>query len=286
MVKILVVAALLVATNAHAATFVDWTSIDTSGDIALGTACNVNVSLTGFDISTGSTTGTFQGFNNAYFCPPLANSDFVEFRGTSPANSYVLTFSPPVTNPTLHILSLASTLTFSGVTLTALCGQNGFTVEGNTVTGLCLDGQTPNDANGTVQINGTVSSVTFTAFFAGCLGFTIDGINIQVGIACPTAVGQHAPGMAALGQNVPNPFNPETVIPFVLPAGGAMTEISIYDLNGGYVCTLVRGFVEGGAHSATWDGRAHDGTAVGSGVYFCRLVAGATSETRKMVLLK
>jgi len=286
MVKRLVVAALLVATHAHAATFVDWTSIDTSGDTAVGTACNVSVSLNGLDITAGSTTGTFQGFNNAFFCPPLANSDFVEFRGTSPANSYVLTFNPPVTNPTLHILSLASTLTFSGVTLTKMCGQNGFTVEGNTVSGLCIDGQTPNDANGTVQINGTVSSVSFTAFFSGCLGFTIDGIDIQVGIACPTGVGQHPAGMVALGQNVPNPFNPVTVIPFELPAGGAMTEIIIYDANGGYVRTLVRGFVEGGAHSATWDGRAHDGTAVASGIYFCRLIAGAMSETRKLVLLK
>ena len=90
-----------------------------------------------------------------------------------------------------------------------------------------------------------------------------------------------------LEQNHPNPFNPATTIGFDLPSGRShRVSLSIYDVTGARVRTLVDGELPGGRHHATWDGRNQSGSPVGSGVYFYRLAASGRSETRKMVLLK
>ena len=91
--------------------------------------------------------------------------------------------------------------------------------------------------------------------------------------------------MNRLEQNSPNPFNPTTAIRFTLASKETVT-LSVYDLNGRLVRTLVNGTRDLGQHSITWDGRDNAGTSVASGVYFYRLDAGKFSDTRKMVLLK
>ena len=88
-----------------------------------------------------------------------------------------------------------------------------------------------------------------------------------------------------LGQNIPNPFNPRTMITYSLEAPGH-TELTIYDVSGRRVKTLVSGFVEAGQQEAQWDGRDDSGKRVASGVYLYRLVAGEFRETKRMVLLK
>lgn len=90
---------------------------------------------------------------------------------------------------------------------------------------------------------------------------------------------------ARLSAAVPNPFNPITTIRYSLKDGSA-TEIAIYDVAGHRVRTLVSGFVPGGEHETTWDGRDDRGTRVASGVYLYRLRAGDVLETRRMVLVK
>jgi hypothetical protein len=88
-----------------------------------------------------------------------------------------------------------------------------------------------------------------------------------------------------LAQNYPNPFNPSTTISFSL-ARDARAELSIYDVRGARVRTLVDARRERGIHRIQWDGRNQAGEPVASGVYFYRLKAGAFSSTKKMVLLK
>jgi hypothetical protein len=90
---------------------------------------------------------------------------------------------------------------------------------------------------------------------------------------------------AYLAQNVPNPFNPTTVISFGLSAGGSVS-LRVYDVSGGLVRVLVDGRRPAGHHEAHWDSRDETGAVVASGVYFYRLEAGDYLETRKMVLLK
>jgi hypothetical protein len=94
-----------------------------------------------------------------------------------------------------------------------------------------------------------------------------------------------APPSLTLDQNYPNPFNPTTVITFTLPER-LFVNLSIFDLKGRLVKTLVDEPLAAGFKDVTWDGRDRRGNAVSSGVYFCRLRAGKEWLTRKLVLLK
>jgi len=93
-----------------------------------------------------------------------------------------------------------------------------------------------------------------------------------------------------LADNFPNPFNPVTTIRFGLPEQ-AQTSLGIYNMLGQEVVMLLDENMEAGLHQSVWDGRASNGTQVGSGVYLYRLVATGVSGKvvvvqKKMVLLK
>lgn len=94
----------------------------------------------------------------------------------------------------------------------------------------------------------------------------------------------------ALLQNFPNPFNPETWIPYQLKEASDVT-IRIFDLSGKIVRTLFLGekpadFYVTKDSAAYWDGRNDFGERVASGVYFYQLHAGENSAMRKMLILK
>ena len=101
---------------------------------------------------------------------------------------------------------------------------------------------------------------------------------------CQTAVGD-TPRVALLGQNYPNPFNPSTSIPFTMTMTGHVT-LSIYDVHGTHVATLLDERRDAGEHIAQWNGRTDSGAIAPTGVYFARLQAGGAEESRKIVLLK
>ena len=88
-----------------------------------------------------------------------------------------------------------------------------------------------------------------------------------------------------LSQNYPNPFNPETTIRYDLSRPEAV-ELSVYNLEGQKVATLVLGHREAGSYSVRWDGVTDAGLELASGVYFYRLTAGERVETRKLLLLR
>ncbi|MFH2035516.1 MAG: S8 family serine peptidase [Candidatus Zixiibacteriota bacterium] len=89
----------------------------------------------------------------------------------------------------------------------------------------------------------------------------------------------------ALRQNYPNPFNPATVIEFSLPARSEV-DISIYNILGRKVKTLLSSNLSAGNHHVQWDGTNEDGTTISTGIYFYKITAGSYSDTKKMVLLK
>ena len=98
------------------------------------------------------------------------------------------------------------------------------------------------------------------------------------------------PKETVLLANYPNPFNPETWIPYQLSDPAEVT-VSIYALDGKLVRTLELGQVPAGIYqsrsrAAYWDGRNAQGEPVASGVYFYTLRAGDFSATRKMVIRK
>jgi flagellar hook assembly protein FlgD len=63
-------------------------------------------------------------------------------------------------------------------------------------------------------------------------------------------------------------------------------DLRIYDVAGRLVKTVLAEEVTAGIHSATWDGTDRRGSAVASGVYFYKIVAGPNVSTKKMVLLR
>lgn len=83
-----------------------------------------------------------------------------------------------------------------------------------------------------------------------------------------------------LVQNFPNPFNPTTSIGFSLKNPG-QTRLTIFNILGQKVATLVNRKMKSGRHSVTWQARN-----MPSGIYFYRLVSGDFSQTRRMLLLK
>ncbi len=88
-----------------------------------------------------------------------------------------------------------------------------------------------------------------------------------------------------LYQNYPNPFNPSTVIRFALPSRGQVT-LSLYNLAGQQVATLVQGIREAGTYMVTWDGRDERSQGLASGVYLYRIETEEFVKTRKMVLMR
>ena len=98
------------------------------------------------------------------------------------------------------------------------------------------------------------------------------------------------PEKTALLANYPNPFNPETWIPYQL-AKPAEVTLTIYGANGAIVRTLALGHQAAGIYqsrsrAAHWDGRNSVGESVASSIYFYTLTAGDFTATRKMLILK
>ncbi|HEX28622.1 TPA: T9SS type A sorting domain-containing protein, partial [Candidatus Poribacteria bacterium] len=101
---------------------------------------------------------------------------------------------------------------------------------------------------------------------------------------------KNMPDRTVLLPNYPNPFNPETWIPFQL-AEDADVTIRIYDLRGNLIKTLDLGHLKAGYYTsrssaAHWDGRNELGERVASGVYIYRMKVGDKAFTGKMVILK
>ena len=126
----------------------------------------------------------------------------------------------------------------------------------------------------------------------GTLTFTVgaDAIENYNGSALTAQVTVTADRENVLLANFPNPFNPETWIPYDL-AKDADVTLHIYAVNGTLVRTLILGHQAAGIYqsrsrAAHWDGRNEFGEKVASGLYFYTLTAGDFSATRKMLIRK
>ncbi|HIE70112.1 MAG TPA: T9SS type A sorting domain-containing protein, partial [Planctomycetes bacterium] len=98
------------------------------------------------------------------------------------------------------------------------------------------------------------------------------------------------PEQTVLLRNFPNPFNPETWVPFEL-ADAADVTVVFYDARGQVVRSLELGAMAAGDYTtrgraAYWDGRDNNGEQASSGVYFIEFRAGSYRETRRILLMK
>ena len=174
------------------------------------------------------------------------------------------------------------------------------------VTGKITGLQAVQLSKGEMSRQGTLLSVRFTAIASGESGLTVDnfqagsrrgekiratpsGITVVVGGDTP-APPVLRPSETALLANYPNPFNPETWIPYQL-AESAEVTVHIYAASGVLVRTLMlrhqaAGIYQRRSRAAYWDGRNGMGEPVASGIYFYTLTAGDFTATRKMLIRK
>jgi hypothetical protein len=106
--------------------------------------------------------------------------------------------------------------------------------------------------------------------------------RLSAGVA---AGGSEIGKRAALAQNSPNPFTPETRITYSV-GRDTNVELTVYDVTGRLVTTLASGEAQAGKHSASWDGRDSEGRTVASGIYLYRLKTPERTLTRKMALMR
>jgi hypothetical protein len=93
------------------------------------------------------------------------------------------------------------------------------------------------------------------------------------------------PDVFELSQNYPNPFNPDTKIEFAISTK-SFVNLTVYNIRGQKVRTLVDEELDVGWKSVTWDGRDNSGGEVASGVYLYKVVAGDFVDSKKMIMLK
>ena len=112
--------------------------------------------------------------------------------------------------------------------------------------------------------------------------------RFDIGEKTPNAA---IPAEFSLYANYPNPFNPTTLIKFDLPEASTV-RLSIFNVLGQEVATLVNGSIEAGYHSVDWNSTSNNGTVLPSGIYMYRISATSSitgiefSQVRKMVLMK
>jgi hypothetical protein len=96
------------------------------------------------------------------------------------------------------------------------------------------------------------------------------------------------PRSEILLNNYPNPFNPNTIIAFTVPYDltNSRTNLSIYDIQGSLIRTLVNENLSAGNYLTNWDGKNESGSSVSSGVYIYNLRIAERQVSRKMILLR
>ncbi len=114
-----------------------------------------------------------------------------------------------------------------------------------------------------------------------------DAASVEIPVTITGSGAPALPSTLTLLGNSPNPFNPETSIRFIVPAGPRRDyAVRVYDIAGRLVRNLAVGRIDAGAHDVRWDGTDEHGAVVSSGVYLYRVSAGRETQHGKMVLLK
>ena len=140
----------------------------------------------------------------------------------------------------------------------------------------------PGDVNG----DGATDLVVLGRNMEGGSGGAFVFLNQNTPATAIAAETETTPSTFVLGANYPNPFNPATTIPFVVPAGVGDVDLTIYNVLGQPVRRVWAGSLAAGEHRLAWDGRDTQGSPVAAGVYWYRLQVDDQTRTRKMVKIE
>jgi uncharacterized repeat protein (TIGR01451 family) len=181
----------------------------------------------------------------------------------------------------------------AGVTYLSYLATQGTYTSG---TGLWAVGSVPVAAVDTLMITATVDSGTAGLTITNVASRTAsnetdsnaandaDSVGVMVTGSTVSAPAETLPPSYRLCAPRPNPFTAETSVVFDVPAAGRV-RLSVYDVSGRLVRTLVRADLPAGRFQALWDGRDRSGRLTPAGVYLVRLEAGSFAATKKAVRL-
>jgi hypothetical protein len=118
-------------------------------------------------------------------------------------------------------------------------------------------------------------------------------ITVTTPAQCPAEAEHNKLSVASAGEYgyfrlhpaYPNPFNPETIISYSLPAASNVS-LKIYNSLGEEVRTLVKGFQPEGHYTLPWNGKDSEGRDMSSGAYLARIQAGVLSSNQKLLLMR
>jgi hypothetical protein len=119
----------------------------------------------------------------------------------------------------------------------------------------------------------------------GARYYTYDVVTLVLDLSQTGVDDGGAPLAFALRQNSPNPFRGGTTLAFELP-GPSHATLSVYNVAGRRVATVVDGDYPAGRHSVTWDGVGDNGREVSAGIYFYMLEAGSRRDMKKLIRLR
>jgi Secretion system C-terminal sorting domain len=130
-----------------------------------------------------------------------------------------------------------------------------------------------------------LTGIGFYDFLHGQTGIPPNGREIHPILSFSLVTGINSgtneiPSAFKLNQNFPNPFNPSTNIKFELPKN-SIVKLTVFDILGKELTTLVNERLNAGAYSVDWDG-----TKYPSGVYFCRIETEGFTDTKRMLMIK
>ena len=146
---------------------------------------------------------------------------------------------------------------------------------------ISLDPLFCNSGSGNLAL--TTESPCASANSGGCglIGALTDGCGVS-----PVEEGEAGVPMAFMvDQNFPNPFNPRTTIQFALPSSGR-TRVSIFDVAGRHVKTLLDEDLPAQTHQVIWSGEDDNGRGVAAGIYFYMVTNGSDRSVGRMALVK
>ncbi|HEY9189204.1 MAG TPA: T9SS type A sorting domain-containing protein [Ignavibacteria bacterium] len=167
----------------------------------------------------------------------------------------------------------------------------GFLEDDDYVTAVAINNSSPNE-NNTVVRGLKYDTLWYSLKRLSILGNSLSGWNamIRAYFVYYVSTGveeleETLPNSYNLSQNYPNPFNPSTKVEYNIPVH-SFVNITIYDILGRKIKTLVNEFQNAGRYIVNWDGCDDYGKRVASGIYFCKMNSKNYSSIRKMNLLK
>ena len=167
--------------------FAHWTEAQAHGTRAAGLLHGQAITLEGTLGTAFYLHDDYPNFDTPAFTPPLPATGMIEIVG-QPGQTFTIRLGAPLCDPVLHLGSLASKLSLPpGTPVTRLSGDPHFIVADATVTGAAqnaaiIDGTLgPTDSNGSIQLAGVFTTITFTLIPTFTGGAGTDGVFIQVG---------------------------------------------------------------------------------------------------------